>query len=221
MSRRLVGLAIGIITVGSAGMAHADVSVPTMFSDHAVLQRDMRVPVWGTATPGEHVTVDFDGQSASTTAEGDGTWMVHLPPMPASNEPGTMMITGDNVITINDVQVGEVWIGSGQSNMQRPLSGDCDATEAIADAHNYNMRFFNVTANGGNVSSTVWEVSDPSSAPAMSAVHFYFGRHLAQHMEARSSRCSRTPSGERPGIRASGTPEARRTRPSTTGSSPV
>jgi len=62
------------------------------------------------------------------------------------------------------------------------LSGDCDAAAAIADAPNYNMRFFNVTANGGNVSSTVWEVSDASSAPNMSAVHFYFGRHLAQNM---------------------------------------
>jgi hypothetical protein len=66
--------------------------------------------------------------------------------------------------------------------MQRPLSDDCDAAAAIADAGNYNMRFFNVTANGGNVGSTVWQVSDANSAPAMSAVHFFFGRHMAQEM---------------------------------------
>jgi sialate O-acetylesterase len=102
--------------------------------------------------------------------------------MPASSSPSNMVITGNNVITIRDVQVGEVWVGSGQSNMQRPLSDDCDAAYAIADAGNYNMRFFNVTANGGNVGSTVWQVSDASSAPAMSAVQFFFGRHLAREM---------------------------------------
>jgi sialate O-acetylesterase len=127
-----------------------------MFSDHAVLQRNVSVPVWGTALPGETVTVEFAGQFKSTTADGGGEWLVYLDPMPASSVPGTMVITGTNVILLTDVQVGEVWVGSGQSNMQRPLSDDCDAASAIADAPNYNMRFFNVTANGGNVSSTVW-----------------------------------------------------------------
>jgi sialate O-acetylesterase len=153
-----------------------------MFSDHAVLQRDLAVPVWGTADPGEQVTVDFANQLKSTVADGGGQWMVYLDPMAASSAPGDMVITGDNVLVFSDVQVGEVWLGGGQSNMQRALSGDCDAAAAIADAPNHNMRFFNVTANGGNVASTVWEVSDTSSAAAMSAVHFYFGRHLAQHM---------------------------------------
>jgi sialate O-acetylesterase len=182
MFRRFAGLTLGVLALGLTGAARADVTVPTMFSDHAVLQREMPVPVWGTASPGEEVTVEFDGQSKSTTADGGGDWLVYLDPMPASIAPGFMEITGNNVIVVSDVQVGEVWIGSGQSNMQRPLSGDCDADAAVADASNYNMQFFNVTANGGNVSSTVWEVSDASSAPAMSAVHFFFGRHLAQHL---------------------------------------
>ncbi|MDH3575776.1 MAG: sialate O-acetylesterase, partial [Desulfobacteraceae bacterium] len=157
-------------------------TVPTMFSDHAVLQRNMSVPVWGTASPGDEVTVDFNGQSKTTNASGSGDWMIYLDPMEASSSPSNMIITGYNVITITGVQVGEVWVGSGQSNMQRTLSGDCDAAAAIADAGNYNMRFFNVTANGGNVGNTVWQISDASSAPAMSAVHFFFGRHLAQEM---------------------------------------
>jgi len=182
MFRRCAGLAMGTLVLSLPLAARAEVSVPTMFSDHAVLQRNVSVPVWGTASPGETVTVEFVGQFKSTTADGDGEWMVYLDPMPASSVPGTMVITGTNVILLTDVQVGEVWVGSGQSNMQRPLSDDCAAAAAIADAPNYNMRFFNVTANGGNVSSTVWEVSDAASAPAMSAVHFFFGRHLAQHM---------------------------------------
>jgi sialate O-acetylesterase len=116
--------------------------------------------------------------------------MVHLADMPASSEPREMIISGrdittgqyTNTIVISDVQVGEVWLGGGQSNMQRPLSGDCDAAAAISDAAEHNLRFFNVTANGGNVASTVWEVSGAGSASNMSAVHFYFGRHLAKNM---------------------------------------
>jgi sialate O-acetylesterase len=163
--------------------AWADVAVPAMFSDHAVLQRDMPLPIWGTASVGEEVTVEFAGQTVTDIADSNGHWKVTLPSMPASTTPRLLRISSDNnSIVITDVLVGEVWIGSGQSNMQRPLSDDCDAASAIADAENYTMRFFNVTASGGNVSSTVWEVSDANSAPAMSAVHFYFGRHLAQNL---------------------------------------
>jgi sialate O-acetylesterase len=182
MSRRLTSIIICVFVFGLVGAARADVTVPTLFSDHAVLQRGMQVPIWGTASPGEAVTVYFDVQSKSTIADGSGNWMVHLDPMPASSVPRDMVITGSNVVTRTGMQVGEVWVGGGQSNMQRPLSDDCDAAAAIADSANYNMRFFNVTANGGNVSSAVWQVSDATSAPAMSAVHFYFGRHLAQEM---------------------------------------
>ena len=173
-------VSIWILVFVFAPLAAADVTVPTLFSDHAVLQRHMAVPVWGTATPGEQVTVDFNGQSKTTVASGSGDWMVYLDPMAASSLPSHMIITGHNVITITDVQVGEVWLGSGQSNMQRPLQDDCDGEAAIAGAHNYNMRFFNVNANGNNVAATTWEISDSRSAPLMSAVHFYFGRHLAQ-----------------------------------------
>ena len=165
-----------------ASVALADVTVPTMFSDHAVLQRNMSVPVWGTASASEQVTVDFDGQSKITTASAGGDWMIYLDPMAASSSPSNMVITGNNVITITDVQVGEVWLGSGQSNMANSLIDDCDAAAAAADAGNYNMRFFNVTASGGDFPNTVWQISDASSAPSFSAVHFYFGRHLAQEM---------------------------------------
>ncbi|MEJ2084114.1 MAG: sialate O-acetylesterase [Acidobacteriota bacterium] len=182
MSKRFADLAIATLLLGWSGAVDADVAVPSMFSDHAVLQRGIAVPVWGTAGPGEAVTVEFGGQTKATTADGNGRWMVYLDPMQADSSSGDLVITGNNVILVSDVQVGDVYLGSGQSNMQRPLSDDCDAAAAIADAPSYNMRFFNVTASGGNVASTVWEVSDTNSAPAMSAVHFYFGRHLAQHL---------------------------------------
>ena len=183
-----IGLMICICAVGLADVTQADVTVHPLFSDHAVLQRNMPVPVWGTGSPGEQVTVEFNEKSGSATTDSSGNWKVVLDEMGASSAPGDMVITGydngdiTNVITRTGIQVGAVWVGGGQSNMQRPLSDDCGAAAAIADAENHNMRFFNVTASGGNVSSTVWQVSDTSSAPAMSAVHFYFGRHLARNL---------------------------------------
>lgn len=175
-------LIISVFSIGMVCAATANVTVHALFSDYAVLQRDMPVPVWGTASPGEVVTIEFNGKSGSDTADDSGNWMIVLDEMGANSDPGDMVIRGNNVIIRTGIQVGEVWVGSGQSNMQRSLSDDCDAAEAIADAANHNIRFFNVTANGGNVSSTVWQISNETSAPAMSAVHFYFGRHLAQNM---------------------------------------
>jgi len=162
-----------------ASVVLADVSVPTMFSNHAVLQRNMAVPVWGTASSGEQVTVDFNGQSKSTTANGSGDWTVYLDPMSASSSPSNMVITGNNVITLTGVQVGEVWVGSGQSNMSRGLSWDCEMDDAIADAPNHNMRYFDENAGG---SSAVWEIGDAESLSAFSAVLFFFGHHLSQEM---------------------------------------
>ena len=182
MCKRLVCLLIGVVlALGLGGLGWADVSVPTLFSNHMVLQRDMDVPVWGTASAGEQVTVDFNGQIKPTAANENGDWMIILDPMSASSSPGVMEIEGNNTITINDVQVGEVWVGSGQSNMYNPLSGDCDATTAIADSGSYNIRFFNV--GSGIPDGTVWEVSNPETSPSFSAVHFYFGRHLAGNLQ--------------------------------------
>ena len=166
----------------SQAPAFADVTVPSLFSDHAVLQRGMAIPVWGTSSGNEQVTVDFAGQTKTTTASADGFWMVYLDPLPASTTPGNMVITGNNEITLTGIQVGEVWLGSGQSNMSRGLSWDCDMEAAIADAPNHNMRYFDVTSNGGNVESTVWEIADPALLPSFSAVHFFFGHYLSQEM---------------------------------------
>ena len=178
-----IGSIIFVLSVLQVETASAEVTVHTLFSDHAVLQQSIPVPVWGTASPGEEVTVEFNNQSQGVMADDSGNWMIRLNSMDASSEAHTMVITGNsNVIIRTGIQIGEVWIGSGQSNMQRPLSDDLGAAQAIADAASHNMRFFNVTANGGNVSNTVWEISDETSAAAMSAVHFYFGRHLAEEL---------------------------------------
>ena len=97
--------------------ARGDVKVPAIFGPHMVLQRDQKDRVWGWAEPGEEVTVKIGGQSHATKAGADGSWQVMLDPMPAGG-PHTLSIEGKNTLKLDDVLVGEVWICSGQSNMQ-------------------------------------------------------------------------------------------------------
>ena len=101
-----------LILAGSAPVV-ADVKPSALFSDHAVLQSGMAVPVWGVAAPGENVTVTFNGQKQSATAAADGKWMVRLKNLKPGG-PFQMTIAGNNTITIDDVLVGEVWLGSGR-----------------------------------------------------------------------------------------------------------
>ena len=110
---RMIGMMVAV-TVGIASEAGAAVKLPSVFSDHMVLQRDMAVPIWGTAAPGEKVTVKFRDQEQTTTAGTNGQWQVKLNPLKAGG-PDQLVV---NTVTNEDVLVGEVWVGSGQSNMQ-------------------------------------------------------------------------------------------------------
>ena len=138
-----------------ASIAGASVSVPAVIDDNMVLQQGMDVPIWGTANSGEQVTVDYNGQSKSTTADGNGDWMVTLDPMSVSSAGSDMVITGDNTITLTDVWVGEVWFFSGQSNMNLGLAKSANWLQAQADAPNHNIRWhmagqpWKVLADGG------------------------------------------------------------------------
>jgi sialate O-acetylesterase len=107
--------------------ARADVRPSALFQDHAILQRDKPVPVWGLADPGERVRVTFAGQSVSTIADASGRWRVDLGPLPANSTPATLTIAGNNTLTFSDILVGEVWLASGQSNMELPLDKTYDA----------------------------------------------------------------------------------------------
>src|SRR5688500_2515023 len=105
----------------------ADVTPAFLFSDNAVLQRDRPIPVWGIADVGEKVTVAFSGRTAATTADAAGKWRVDLPALPASATPSDMVITGKNRIKITNLLVGEVWLASGQSNMEMTVKETNDA----------------------------------------------------------------------------------------------
>ncbi|UCC23405.1 MAG: sialate O-acetylesterase [Planctomycetota bacterium] len=181
----IVSLVVFLAFFGS--QTCADVTLPAMFSDHMVLQRDISVPVWGRAEAGEKVTVEFGDWSGFNLADSNGEWMVTLPPMDASWEPGVVTVTaGDaaavtNAVQIDDVLVGEVWVCSGQSNMLWELSRVDDANEAIADSGNYGMRLF-VEPEASGPEDATWEICDPNTSPDSSAVAFFFGRELAREL---------------------------------------
>jgi len=167
-----------VLLVASA--AAAAVKPNPLFSDGAVLQRDVKAPVWGTAGDGEKVSVSICGRTASTVAEG-GKWMVKLPPMKAGG-PFTMTISGENTIEVNDVLVGEVWVCSGQSNMAMALKGCEGSAKTIANSADPRLRLLTVprlTADRPQSEVNVsWAQCSPVTARTFSAVGYYFGRDL-------------------------------------------
>ena len=104
---------VTILSLLISSLSYADVKLPAVFSSNMVLQREIQVPVWGWADPGEEVTVNFSGQSNTVKADADGKWMVKLSAMPAGG-PFEMTVRGNNTVTFTNVMVGEVWICSGQ-----------------------------------------------------------------------------------------------------------
>lgn len=162
--------------------AGAAVSVPNIIGDHMVLQSGKPLPIWGKADPGEKVTVTLDAKSASAVADAQGKWSVKLPKM-APGGPFELAIAGKaNTIKLVDVLVGEVWIGSGQSNMQWSVKNSNNAEKEVADAKYPEMRLFSVklTVAGepqDNCEGS-WVVCAPETVPDFSAVLYFFGRDL-------------------------------------------
>ena len=151
-----------------------------LFSDNAVLQQGISVPVWGTADDGEKVTVRFQGQTVSTVAC-DGRWMVRLKPLKAGG-PFDMVISGANTVELKNILVGEVWVCGGQSNMQFGLVGSDGGSEAVAASRDPMMRLLSVPVEPSvtpkaDVESK-WAECGPDTSAYFSAVGFYFGREL-------------------------------------------
>lgn len=165
----------------------ADVVPNPLFNHHAVLQQGTRVPVWGEAAPGERVTVAIAGQKASAKADAAGRWRINLDPIQAGG-PYTLAISGKNRLEFTNVLVGEVWLCSGQSNMERHLGLQPGQKpiigweQAVATANLPQMRQFYVpqktaTSPQKTVAGT-WSVCSPETAGDFTAVGFYFGRDL-------------------------------------------
>jgi sialate O-acetylesterase len=171
-----LGLGLGLSS------AQADVRVSSIFCDHAVLQRDLPVPVWGTAEPGEQVTVKVGSAQETTTADAQGKWMLRLPAMKMNTVGQEMVVSGKNTVTIQDVLVGDVWICGGQSNMQLSLK-DCDAKEDIATAEFPLLRCLMTTnipsrSKPRSEVAGAWAVCTSNTASSFTGAGFYFARRL-------------------------------------------
>jgi sialate O-acetylesterase len=198
MSARLFAASL-CATVWFAAVAGAEVKPSTLFSDHMVLQSGMLVPVWGMADPGEKVAITFEGKTTTATAGSGGKWMVKLAKLKAGG-PFEMTIAGkgagETPIVVKDVLVGEVWLGSGQSNMEFYVSkngpghapyGLLDEDKEIAAANYPQLRMFTVkdTKSFDPKTDVVgeWKVCTPESVPNWSAVGYLFGRDLNQALK--------------------------------------
>jgi len=169
--------------LGFAAPAVADVKLPSVISDHMVLQQEKPANVWGWAEPNEKVTVKLGDKSAEAVADADGKWAVKL----AELQPGVagdMTITGKNQLTVKDVAVGEVWVCSGQSNMEWKVSGALNPLEEAAAANFPLIRMFTVQKSAQFEPQVdckgKWEVCTPETVPGFSAVGYFFGRKIHQ-----------------------------------------
>lgn len=180
--------ALLILIAGISAAARGEVKLASIFTDSMVLQRDMAVPVWGWAAAGEEVSVTFGDQTKKTTAGENGRWQVKLDALKANSEGQTLTVAGRNKIELKDVLVGEVWLCSGQSNMEWGLGGSINAQDEIAASKHPQIRLFNVP---DHVTSAVpqdtvkgsWKVCEPSSAGGFSAVGYFFGRQLQKELK--------------------------------------
>jgi sialate O-acetylesterase len=171
--------------------AQAAVVPNFLFSNNAVLQRDKPIPVWGTADPGESVTVTFAGHALNTVAASDGKWRVDLPALPANSTGSNLVIQGTNTLTFTNVLVGEVWIASGQSNMEWKVNQTYDTAIDLPASERYPMiREIGVapaTPNGVSetpltVSSGSWQVAGPNTAGNFSAIAYFYARTLYENL---------------------------------------
>src|ERR1044072_3387346 len=181
---RLVPLLI-LWRVGSG--PRANVRLPAIISDNMVLQQQTKVRIWGNANPGERVIVTLQQKSSNTVADKQGHWETWLGPLKAGG-PFELNVKGDNLLTIRNVLVGEVWLCSGQSNMEWPLINTVDGAETVAQAKYPEIRLFTVmkhtaTSPLADVEGH-WVVTTPDEAAHFSAVGYFFGRELYQQLKA-------------------------------------
>jgi sialate O-acetylesterase len=167
------------------GSLLAELKLPAVIGDHMVLQQKLPNPIWGWDLPGTDVKVSFAGQSKSAKAGPDGKWSVTLDPVGANAQPQTLEVAaGTQKVVLQDVLVGEVWMCSGQSNMEMPVGGDWNGDlEAVAS--NYpNLRLIRVPISGGqeiqNDFKGAWASANAATVRYYSAVGYFFGRYLHQ-----------------------------------------
>ena len=176
-------LLIGYVLFCTQPFAHAEVTLPNIFGDNMVLQRDMPIPIWGWAAAGEEVTVTLQDTdyTVQTTADAKGNWRTKLPAMSAGG-PYILHVAASNTLELTNVMFGEVWICSGQSNMEWPVRASKDSEAEIAAADYPLIRLFNIPHKASGLLvpdvEAEWHPTTPETIPNFSAVAYAFGRKL-------------------------------------------
>ncbi len=189
LARTAIAL-LAVIIASIAGRAAGAIVMSHLFTDHCVLQRNTETPVWGWAAPGKRIRVRFAGQCVSATADRHGKWVVRLAPLHTDAIGRRMVISGDGKKVIRDILVGDVWLCSGQSNMQFPLDGHwaraLHARKEVAAASYPMIRLLKVprtnTPGPQRDIKASWMVCSPATAKDFSAVAYFFGRDLFQRL---------------------------------------
>ncbi len=194
-------LVASLLVTSSLPQAQADVKLPKVLSSHMVLQRDRPLPIWGWADPSEEIMVKLDASTATTKTDAQGNWKVVLPAVKADGKTHNMTISGKNKIELDDILIGDVWIGSGQSNMELPLGSSAGGKEAVDAANCPQIRLLHVervkTSEPAKdivvytvarrvkgqpppppATGPAWKVCARQTVPGFSAVLYYFGHRL-------------------------------------------
>lgn len=179
----LLGISHPLLLLSSLQGADLPLSVAAIFTDHAILQRQVAVPVWGTATPQQRVRVQFGGQQQETLADDHGQWRVVLDPMEGASEGRELRVdSGDKTVALQDILVGEIWLCAGQSNMEWPLKNAPAADAVIAKADHPTIRQFKAKPVSAEKPATsvdgAWVPCTPGTAGAFTAVGYYFATDL-------------------------------------------
>ena len=172
-------------------LGFGQVKLPKVIANNMVLQRNQPVYIWGWAKPNEAVSVSFKGQQKSTTANAEGYWKVMLSSLLASNEPAEMVIKASNTIILKNILVGEVWLVSGQSNMEYPIKHNYAKPQRSVDSTTFELtakypeiRLFRVEkVLSDTLTTTGWnECTDPNTIGKFSAIGYYFARNLNREL---------------------------------------
>ncbi len=185
MRRRLL-VFLAVLAIGTSSFA--ELKLAALFSDGMVLQRDQKVAVWGWADPGAEVTVSFAGKDTTVKADADGAFMVRLKKMKASKEPRSLkVVSGVDAVEVKNVLVGEVWLCSGQSNMQMAVKGadNFDKEQAAANHPLIRMFLTDLKANAELQKDCTgsWKVCTPGNVGAFSATAYFFGREIQRDLD--------------------------------------
>ena len=190
LSRCLV--VVALLAASSAGpQARADVKLPKVFGSHMVLQRERPLPIWGWADPGEEVTVQLDEVARTAKADARGDWKVVLPAVKADGKTHRMTVSGKNKIELDDILIGEVWLGSGQSNMEMGLMMCRNGREEVAAASHPNIRLLLIPRTEAKEPAkdvqSRWVRCQPDTIVAggwngFSGVIYYFGLRLHKEL---------------------------------------